>query len=67
MPNVEVSVAREPQAAMTDAKEFAVSPGSRGPELSGCKPGPCIQPPGPPVCQPCEKCNLCGPQPNDRP
>jgi len=66
MVNVEAFANRAPQTAMGDAKEFVVFSSLRGPRLSGCKPGPCIQPPGPPTCQPCDKCTVCD-RPNDRP
>lgn len=58
---------RGTQAVMTDAKEFAVFSDPRRAKPTGCTPGPCLGPPGPPTCFPCEKCQPCEPGPNNQP
>lgn len=58
MAGIEMRAERGAQGAMADAKEFSAGPNSdRRP--SGCKPGPCVQPPPGPCrdCQQCGKCN----------
>lgn len=71
MPKIEAPENREPRSAMADAKEFVVSDTLDKPEqesscTSGCTPGPCMAPPGPPTCISGPNCTPCEAPPNDR-